>query len=217
MLHTLLSLASLQSTTSFPMEGILRTGGVWLAVAVIAILANVLTKKIIVRGMKAFVARTKTTWDDVLVEHHVFERLSQLAPALVIYIAAPLLLDQPEDVVYRDYLRRFANVWMIVAGARTLHTLLDALVKIGQSNVASRNKPLRSYAQVVQLIVWVGAGILSVAVLMQKSPSALLAGLGAMTAILLLVFRDTILGFVASLQIEANQMVRIGDWIEFPK
>lgn len=189
----------------------------WVGVLLLAVIANFVARRVIVRGMHAVVSRTKTRWDDVLVEHRVFERLSHLAPALVVYLAARVLLDDPGEELYQDYLRRVANVWMILAGARTLHALLDALVIIGLQRDSTRTKPVRSYAQVVQILIWVSAGILSVAVLMQKSPTALLAGLGAMTAVLLLVFRDTILGFIASIQIEANQMLRVGDWVEMPK
>jgi len=189
----------------------------WIGVLLLAVIANFVARRVIVRGMHAVVSRTKTRWDDVLVQHRVFERLSHLAPALVVYLAARVLLDGEGEEIYQDYLRRVANVWMILAGARTVHALLDAMVIIGLQREATRIKPVRSYAQVVQILVWVSAGILSVAVLMQKSPTALLAGLGAMTAVLLLVFRDTILGFIASIQIEANQMLRVGDWVEMPK
>lgn len=197
-----------------PME---RLVAGWVGVLLLAVIANFVARRVIVRGMHAVVSRTKTRWDDVLVQHKVFERLSHLAPALVVYLAARVLLDDPGEELYQDYLRRVANVWMVLAGARTLHALLDALVIIGLQRDSTRTKPVRSYAQVVQILVWVSAGILSVAVLMQKSPTALLAGLGAMTAVLLLVFRDTILGFIASIQIEANQMLRVGDWVEMPK
>ncbi len=189
----------------------------WSGVLLLALLSNLIARRIILRGFRAVAAKTRSKWDDVMVEQQVFARLSHLAPALIVYVAAPVLLDPEADAGAVDYLRRVANVWMILAGARTLHALLDALVIIGLEKESTRTKPVRSYAQVVQLIVWVGAGILSVAVLMQKSPTALLTGLGAMTAVLLLVFRDTILGFIASLRIEANEMLRVGDWVEMPK
>lgn len=207
-------LYSLLSSLDTPLERALAS---WTGLLLLALLANLIARRVIVRGMRAVVSRTRTSWDDVLVEHHVFERLSHLAPALVAYIGAPILLDDPSEELYRDYVRRVANVWMIIAGARTLHAFLDAMVIIGLQRDSTRTKPVRSYAQVLQLLVWVSAGILSVAVLMQKSPTALLAGLGAMTAVLLLVFRDTILGFIASLRIEANEMLRVGDWVEMPK
>ena len=189
----------------------------WGGVILLAFFSNWVAKRVILRGLRAVAKKTSSQWDDVMVERKVFERLSQLAPALVVYLSAPVLFRAEADAAAVDYLRRVANVWMILAGARTLHALLDSLVVIGLEQESTRTKPVRSYAQVVQLIVWVSAGILSVAVLMEKSPSALLTGLGAMTAVLLLVFRDTILGFIASLRIEANEMLRVGDWVEMPK
>ncbi|MEM1450809.1 MAG: mechanosensitive ion channel family protein [Planctomycetota bacterium] len=189
----------------------------WTAVALLAWLSNVVARRVIVRGTRALAARTKSKWDDALAGQKVFERLSQLAPALVVYSAAPLLLDRPEDAVLADWVRRFANVWMILAGARALHALLDAIVSARRAREDSRYVPVRSYVQVAQLVLWIAAGVLAVAVLMQKSPTVLLTGLGAMTAVLLLVFRDTILGLVASIQIESNETLRVGDWVEMPK
>ena len=194
-----------------------RTGGAWLGVALVALIANLIAKKVIVRAVSALVKHTETTWDDLLVEHHVLERLSHLAPALVIYVATPFLLTEPEDAVYANYLRRFANVWMIIAGARALHALIESLVELGRRSDATRAKPLRSYAQVAELVIWITAAILSVSVIMQRSPTVLLTGLGAMTAILLLVFKDSILGFLASLRLASNDMLRTGDWVEVPK
>ncbi len=197
-------------------EPILQTGGAWLGVALVALAVNFIAKRIIVRGVAKFVAHTKTTWDDIFVEHDVLERLSHLAPALVVYLAAPLLLSDPEHYIYSDYVRRFANVWMILAGARAVHALIEALVAVGQRADSTRSKPLRSYAQVAELVIWLAAAILSVSVIIQRSPAVLLTGLGAMTAILLLVFKDSILGFLASVRLASNDMLRVGDWVEVP-
>ena len=140
----------------------------WGGVLLLAFLSNLVARLVILRGLRAIAAKTRSTWDDVMVQRQVFARLSHLAPALVVYVGAPFLLDVEADAGAVEYLRRFANVWMILAGARTLHALLDALVIIGLERESTRSKPVRSYAQVIQLIVWVSAGILSVAVLMQK-------------------------------------------------
>ena len=150
----------------------------WGGVILLAFLSNWVAKGVILRGLRAVAKKTRSQWDDVMVERKVFERLSHLAPALVVYLSAPALFRAEVDATAVDYLRRVANVWMILAGARTLHALLDALVIIGLARESTRTKPVRSYAQVVQLIVWVSSGILSVAVLMEKSPAALLTGLG---------------------------------------
>ncbi|MFT5733609.1 MAG: miniconductance mechanosensitive channel [Planctomycetota bacterium] len=204
-----------QAESSF-LDNLLHTGGAWLGVAVLALASNFIARRVIVRALSKLVLHTKSTWDDIFVEHDVLERLSHLAPALVIYLAAPFILDAPEDQIYGDYVRRFANAWMIIAGARALHALIEAFVDIGQRSDSTRSKPLRSYAQVAELLIWLAAVILSVSVIMQRSPTVLLTGLGAMTAILLLVFKDSILGFLASLRLASNDMLRVGDWVEVP-
>ena len=195
----------------------LRTAAMWLAVAVAAWVANWVAKRIIVRVVRAVILRTRITWDDLLVEHEVFEKLSHLAPALVLHAAGALLLTDPDQAHYALLVRRLAIVWMILAGARAVSAAFAALAAIGSRTQALRGKPLRSYVQVLNIVLWLGVGILVVATLVEKSPWALLTGLGAMTAILLLVFKDTILGFVASVQIASNDMIRVGDWVEMPQ
>ncbi|MEM9381155.1 MAG: mechanosensitive ion channel domain-containing protein [Planctomycetota bacterium] len=218
LLQTMPALEPLE-TLSEPswVDGWGRSASAWIGVAVLAWISNFVARRIIVRGVRAVVTRTKTKWDDVLVEHRVFQRLSQIAPAAVVYLAAPFLFSEPEQAAYLDFLHRFADAWTVVALAWAVHAFLGALVVIGQRSSTARDKPLRSYAQVVQLILWLATGILVVSILMQRSPWALLTGLGAMTAILLLVFKDSILGFVASIRIASNDMLRTGDWVEMPK
>ncbi|MDF1836588.1 MAG: mechanosensitive ion channel [Planctomycetota bacterium] len=191
-------------------------GITWLGVLIAAWIANFVAKKIIVRAVRAVIGRTRAKWDDVLVENKVFERLSHLAPALVFYVAAPWLFPESQ-AEYAIGLRRVATVWMFLAGARAGNALFESFITLGRSQPAFRDKPLRSYAQVLSILLWLGVGIVSIATLMDKSPWALLTGLGAMTAILLLVFKDSLLGFVASVQIAGNDMLRIGDWVEMPK
>lgn len=193
-----------------------RLGGVWLAVIFVAWLANFITKQVLVRAVQSLVKRTKTTWDDIFVEHGVFTKLSHLAPALVFYFAAHLLFPQESDGRFAELVQRLATVWMVFAGGRAANSFINGLVDIGQRSEGTRNKPIRSYAQVAALVLWLGVGIVAVATLMDKSPWALLTGLGALTAVLMLVFKDSILGFVASVQIANNDMVRRGDWIEMP-
>tara|TARA_R110002126_G_scaffold12416_8_gene53990 strand:- start:4149 stop:5417 length:1269 start_codon:yes stop_codon:yes gene_type:complete len=188
----------------------------WSITIVAAWLANFVTRNVIVRGVRAFISKTRATWDDVFVEHKVFERLSHLAPALVFYLAAEYLLPDK----YQEYailLQRVTHVWMVLAGARAASAFLDGLVTLGLRGESTKGKPIRSYSQVAKILLWMGVGIVSIATLMNKSPVGLLTGLGAMTAIILLVFKDSIMGFVASMQIAGNDMLRVGDWVEMPK
>lgn len=196
---------------------LLVRSGTWAAVFAAAFLANFFAKKVLVRAVRAIIERTRATWDDVFVEHKVFQKLSHVAPALVFFGAAPLLFPDPGQARYADLVQRLANAWMILAGGRAANALLDGLVTLGRTRESTRDKPIRSYVQVVKIVLWLAVGILVVATLMQKSPWALLTGLGAMTAIVLLVFKDSILGFIASIQIASNDLVRVGDWVEVPR
>lgn len=194
---------------------ILRYGGIWVGVLFAAFVADLIAVMVIIRIVRTIVSKTKTKIDDVFVEHKVMQRLAGVVPALVIHSAAPLLF--PEGSSYVEVVQRLANVWMILAVGRGLDVFLDALVTLGQRSEGTRDKPIRSYVQVAKILLWLAVGILTVAVLMDKSPWALLTGLGAMTAIILLVFKDSILGFVASIQIATNDLVRVGDWISMDR
>ncbi|MEM1245392.1 MAG: mechanosensitive ion channel family protein [Acidobacteriota bacterium] len=185
-------------------------------VLLLAFVANWLAKRVIVRGLRALARRTTSDWDDALVRHRVFERLSQLAPALVVFAAAPVLFPAESEQIFENLLARLANLWMVLVSASAAGAFIEAVGAILRGSPATRDKPIRSYVQVAKILLWLAASIIAVATLMDKNPWSLLGGLGAMTAILLLVFRDSILGFVASVQIASYDLARVGDWIEVP-
>ena len=182
-----------------------------LGVVLLAIFSNYVVRRILLVSIARLVKRTKTTWDDALLSRHVFQRLSHLAPAFVIYSTASLF------PAFEGVIQRLSTVYMILAGLFVLNAFLNAVVDIYNSYDVSRHRPLKGYFQLIQIIVAIFVGIYALARLMDRDPWPLLTGLGAMTAILLLVFKDTILGLVASVQLSTNDMVRIGDWIEMPK
>jgi len=182
-----------------------------LGVIIIAFLAAFITKHVLLAGIKYFVGRTKTQWDDFLLKRNFFTRLSHLAPAIVIYFTAYLFA--PFDQV----LYRFSNIYMILASLLAVLAFLSAVVDIYNTYNISRHTPIKGYIQVVKIILSVAVGIIVFAAVMDKSPWYFLSGLGAMTAVLIIVFKDSILGLVAGIQLSANDMIRIGDWIEMPK
>ena len=185
-----------------------------LLVAVLAWLANLVAKQLILRVVKYLVARTPTKWDDKFVERDVFSRLSHLAPAIVIYLGLPLVLGAyPTATVFAI---KLTQIYMIVVGLLVLNGLLSAANDIYQTFEASRQIPLTSFIQVIKVVLWCIGGIVVVAILVDKTPLYLLSGLGAITAVLMIVFKDPILGFVGGIQLSANKMVAIGDWIEMP-
>lgn len=195
---------------------LLERGLAFLVVAFLAVLVYLLVHRVVLRGIRMVAKRTEAHWDDLVVESRILARLTWLAPILVFGWFLPLLFPPDEDPVLHLYASRLLSVWLAWVVVRTVSAFLDLLVLLGQRHPATRDKPLRSYAQVVMLVVWLLAGIYVVATLMGKSPWALMTGLGALTAVLLLVFKDSILGFVASIEIAANDLVRVGDWIEMP-
>jgi miniconductance mechanosensitive channel len=185
--------------------------GAALAVIIIAFLANYIAKRFLLAGVSIFVRKTKTSWDDALMRRNVFTRLSHLAPALVFYVSAHLFPP------VQDTIQRLSMVYMIMAGLFAFNGFLNAVVDIYNTYEVSREKPIKGYIQIAMIIISIFVGIFALATLLNRSPWPLLSGLGAMTAILLLIFKDSILGLVASVQLSANDMVRLGDWIEMPK
>lgn len=184
-------------------------------IALVAIVANFTAKRIILRAIKTVIARTDTQWDDALIHNHVFDRLSHLAPAMVLYAAASIPFPGNADA--QSAVRHIAIAYMFVMTAVAVDGLLNAVGDIYNTFQVARSRPIKSYVQVVKIIVYMVTTILVIATLTNRSPWGLLSGLGAMTAILMLVFKDSILGLVASIQVTANDMVRPGDWIEMPK
>ena len=172
-------------------------------------------KRLFLRWIRGFTQRTETKWDDALAEKHVFERIAHLAPALVLYaFARPIF---PQNPTVRVLIQNICVIFMVVMGARALSAFANALVRIFRQTEALRTKPLESYSQIFKIAVWLFAAVLIASEILGRSPWALLGGLGAFTAFLLLAFRDSLLGFVASVQISTLDLVREGDWIEMPR
>jgi len=182
---------------------------------VAAYVANLVAKRLLLRWIRKVVARTKTVWDDMLAQRGVFNRLSHLAPALVVYALAPFVAQGHPDAI--SIVRRAAVVYMTIVSLLVLDALLNALVDIYRTFEVARQRPIRGFVQAGKIILYAVVGIIVVSTIMGKSPNLLLGGLGAMTAVFMLIFKDSILGLVAGIQLSTNQMLHIGDWIEMPK
>ena len=168
----------------------------------------------LVHAVRKLVANTQTHWDDQLVAAGVFRRVSHIAPAFVVYYGMNFFPDLPEELT--DGIRRVSVAVMVLVGALAISSVLRAGETIYDSHPEYRQRPIKGYVQVVAIIVYLLAGLLILAALMNRSPWIFVSGIGAMTAVLLLIFRDTILSLVASVQIASNDMIRVGDWIEMP-
>lgn len=169
------------------------------------------TKRLVLRTVKYFVDKTKNKWDDVLYEKKVFSRLANIAPAVVIYWFSPVFPS------IESGLQRAVSAYMVLVVMFVFKSLSNAFLEIYENSPMAKDKPLKGIVQTAVLIIYIIGLIVIVAVLLGKSPALILSGLGAMTAVLMLVFRDTILGFVAGVQISSSNSIRKGDWIVMKK
>jgi miniconductance mechanosensitive channel len=159
--------------------------------------------------------RSSTTWDDALYSKRVFHKAVLFVPGLLLGSLAPYTLDEfPSALVW---VMNVTQIYLVFVTLATVNAFLNALYEIYQGYEVSKSKPIKGYLQVFKIIFIVVGVIIVISMLMGKSPVYLLGGLGAFSAVLLLVFRDPILGLVAGIQISANDMVRPGDWIVLGK
>ena len=180
----------------------------------LAVIANIVAKRLLLNTVSALARRSKFLWDDELVEHKVFSRLVHLIPALLVFSGAGFVPGLPADLT--QLIRNVATGYMVLMLTFAVVAALAAGHAIYAGTPAGRTRPLKGFVQLLQLAVWIIGGLMIISAVLERSPILLLSGLGAMTAILLLIFKDTILSFVASVQLTAQDMVRVGDWVEMP-
>ena len=186
-----------------------------LALLAAAIVIDLIAKRILVGTVRSLAKRSSVSWDDALVRHNVFGRLVQVVPALIVFYGATIVPELPEAGV--KLVRNIAMGYMVLMLTMAFSAMLSALNTIYASTPAAKERSIKGFVQLVQIVVWVLGGVLTTAMILDRSPLLLLSGFGAMTAILLLIFKDTILSLVASVQLTAQDMVRVGDWIEMPQ
>ena len=185
------------------------------AVFGLALAVYVVARWWLVAGVRGLVRRSEARWDDALVDAKVFVRLAHIPPALVIYQGLDTIDGLPEDFV--SVVQRVALALMIAVVAASLISLLTAINELYSLNPAYRHRPIKGYVQLIMLAVFGLTAIAVVSTLLDRSPWLFLSGLGAMTAVVLLIFKDTILSLVASVQIASNDMLQVGDWVELPQ
>ena len=186
-----------------------------IALLIVCWIVNVIAKKFILRLVRAIIRKTKNDWDDVFVDKQVFKNVSHFAPAFVIYFLAPIWLEASPEAV--DVIKRMANAYMIIVGCGVFDAVLNAVLVIYQRFDISRKKPIKGYLQAVKILIYFLTVLFVISTLMNKSPWGFLSIFGGLTAVILLIFKDMILGLVAGIQLTSNNMVARGDWIEMPK
>jgi miniconductance mechanosensitive channel len=181
----------------------------------LAFLSDILTRRVIIIVISRLAAKTKTLWDDILMEKRVFHRLSHLAPALVLWHSVGFVLKQYPTLM--TITRKGLTIYMIIIVLLAINAFLKALNDIYQTLPVSQGRSIKGYIQLAQIVFFSLCIILVISILSGTPPRVLLTGLGALAAVLMLVFKDTILGLVAGIQLSANDMLRIGDWITVSK
>ncbi len=194
-----------------PQNPLLHSLAILGVLAVISLLTFYITEKIILTLLTRMFRKTSTDLDDILVNRNVFNRLAYLVPALIFYNFA---YAAPQFTVI---IQRASLSLMALSGLLVINAFLSALSDIYEKTKYSERMHIKSYIQITKLIVNILGVVVIVAILIDKNVAWLLSGLGAMTAVLLLIFKDTILSLVASLQISSNDLFKIGDWIEAPQ
>ena len=186
-----------------------------IALLAVAWLANFVARRYLVKLVERLTAKSAIDWDNVVAHHGVFRRLAHLIPLAIVYFGIDLVPNVPPGVY--NTIESIVLVLMVWTVMRSADGLLNAVGEIYDGLAMAKDRPIRGFLQLFKIFMYVLGAILIVAIAIGQSPLVLLGGFGAMTAVLMLVFKDTILSVVASIQIASNDMIRIGDWVEMPK
>lgn len=193
----------------------IKFGIMFIGLLVISWVVWFITRKILLAIVARFVKRSKTTWDDRLLEHRFFAKLAHIVPAIFVgYSVQFVLMDFPQ---YQTFAVDLTEAFIVGAIMMAMGAFLNALQQILLEYKTLKDKPIPSYIQLSKIILYFICIILMISLIFGKSPLYFLSAMGAMTAVILLIFKDTILGFVASIQLAANDMVRVGDWVTMEK
>ncbi|MFA5635602.1 MAG: mechanosensitive ion channel family protein [Anaerovoracaceae bacterium] len=182
-----------------------------LVIILFSVLVYLIAKKILLRVFSAFVTKSKSKLGESLLRNKVFECIIYIIPAFIVHTSASVF------PTYQVWIQRIAFCYMVFVLLLALSRLTNAVEDFYRNYEISKSRPIKGYLQVLKIVLYIIGAIVIIAVLIDRSPLLLLSGIGAATAVLLLIFQNSILGLVASIQLASNNMVQIGDWIEMPK
>ena len=180
----------------------------------IAVGLDYLCQSIFVGGMKKYTKHSPHVWNTLLMKRRVFHNLIHTIPGILIYVMLPMAFVRGKELLLIS--QKICAIYIIMSLLLALNGVLLMILDVYTEKATAKNRPMKGFIQVLQVLLFFVGGIIMIAILVNKSPVSLFAGLGASAAILMLVFKDTILGFVAGIQLSANDMVRLGDWITLP-
>lgn len=178
---------------------------------IICILANFITKRVVLNIISKTVYKNNIKWDDFLVERKVFHRISNIVPFVIIYISAPIFGS------FEQVIERTVQAVILVISLLVVSAVLNAIDDAYKTYPISKIRPITGTLQIVKILAWILIGIALAATLSGTNPIAILSGIGVLSALVSIMFKDPILGFVAGIQLTTNNMIQIGDWVELTK
>lgn len=185
-------------------------------ILILAFVADLACRHILLRAVARLVKKTKATWDDVIFDTKVMTRMSHMVIPVILYLFIPVAFTETNSATLK-LLLHICQICIILFFLNFINAFLKAIYSVYSEKEQLRDRPLKGMLQTIQVLLWFVGGIIIVSILMDKNPMSLIAGLGASAAILLLIFKDSILGFVSGVQLSANDMLKVGDWIAMPK
>ena len=185
------------------------------AILLIAYVLDMICRKVVMPGVRKVTAKTQITWDDYLLNDDVLNNVCHLIPPVVVYALIPFAF--PHEPALLEFVLKICWIYITVVGMKLVCAFLTSLYTISSEHEKLKKHSMKGFYQMIKLIVICIGSIIIISTLIDKDPIAILTGLGAGTAILMLVFQDTIKGLVAGVQLTANDMLRPGDWITMPK
>lgn len=182
---------------------------------ILGIIVDRISREVLLSGFAKIASKSKTHWDDLLIKHRVVTAIAHLAPVLFIFYFLPHVFQEYETVV--DYVNRLSEIVVIITSLIVIFRFLNVVREILEGIALFKDKPLQSYFQLIKIVIGIIMGVLILSIIADKSIMYFFGAFGAISAVLLLVFKDTILGFIASIQLAANDMIRVGDWVQMDK
>ena len=186
-----------------------------IVVLILSLTASFVARRYILSSLTYIISKSKPKWDDAILRQGALKRLSYLVPAIIIYLLTPFALSGMDMTI--TFIRSATHIYMLIVVMLVLDSILNTVEEIYKSFRASKEIPIKGFIQITKIGLYFLTIVFVVSVLLNRTPLFLLSGIGALTAVLMLVFKDAILGFVAGIQLSANRMVAHGDWIEMPK
>lgn len=180
----------------------------------IAVGLDYLCQAILVGGMRKYTNHSPHVWNTLLMKRRVFHNLIHTIPGILVYILLPIAFVHGKELLLIS--QKICAIYIILSLLLAINGVLLMILDVYSEKAKAKNHPMKGFIQVLQVLLFFVGGIIMIAILVNKSPASLFAGLGASAAVLMLVFKDSILGFVAGIQLSANDMVRLGDWVTIP-